>query len=204
MLGRGAHSIKQTQLENSVEYQSAKYCRIASAIARLDGSEYDIAEALGVSALTLRMWRDAHRDFALALKPPMEINDGLVLRAVIKHALGSEYRSDKILKTRQGPVVRSEEVHLPPNVEVAHFLLKPRMPTVYGVNAKTNADPFAAALDRVERELAAEREKLDGGPPQTPSTPGVEQKELKLDEQTCRIARIMAHLGRKMPTSPRR
>jgi len=114
--------------EVPAEYQGNKCCRIASAIARLDGSEHDIAEALGVGTSTLQLWQNTHADFALALRPAVDVTDGSVVRAMIEHALGSEYRTDTILGTRQGQVVRSETVHLSPNVEVLHFLLKGRMP----------------------------------------------------------------------------
>jgi transposase-like protein len=179
---------------HGVEYEGERCCRIAAAIARLDGSEYDVAEALGVSASTLRRWRKTHPEFALALKPPTESTDGSAVRAAIKHALGSDYRTDKILQTRQGPAVRSEEIHVPPNIEVAHFLLKFRMPTVYGVSAGAKPHPIDAYLDKMDRKIAAARQELNGQP-RTASTSGAEQKELRLDVQTCRIARIMSHLA---------
>ena len=57
------------------------------------------------------------------------------MRAEVRHALGFSYKTDKVIDTREGGVVRSVTIIVPPNVGTLEFLLRARMPAVYGPKA---------------------------------------------------------------------
>lgn len=169
------------EMEEASSYSPEKCCRIAVALARLgNASDADIAEALDVSVSTLNLWRDLRPEFADALKSPPSKNDDAVARALLSSALGYDYKTDKVIDTREGPVVRNVKVHSPPSVEALEFLLRARMPKVYGHQAKVakGADyKFIEALDR-----------LKAGKAPAPSTMGV------IDEDILLVAHVMARL----------
>ena len=132
-------------------------------MARMGATAAEVSEALGISVPTFHEWRRTHSEFSDALKsrPNVfdkarpEVNDAAVERAMIKCALGFNCITEKIVRTRMGGVVRAHSVYKPPSVRVAHFMLRARMPALYGRRRENPSDSsFLKALTLFNKSVA--------------------------------------------------
>jgi hypothetical protein len=140
-----------SEMDDEGVYCAEKSCRIAGALARLgNATDTDIAAALGIGISDFRLWKDTQPEFAQALKTPPSFSDSAVERAVLRTALGYSYTTEKLIETREGGVVRSLTIHVPPNVEALEFLLRARLPRLYG--AEVAKGPFDYLFDTLESD----------------------------------------------------
>ena len=72
----------------------------------------EIAQTLNVTARTLRMWKVAHEEFAVALKRSKEVHDDMIEATLIMKANGYERKVQKA--TASGKVVTVNE-YFPPS-----------------------------------------------------------------------------------------
>lgn len=110
-----------------------------------DGYTYiDIANKIGISYDTLRMWRKKYPEIDKALKAGREIIDYKVENALLKSALGYKTKEVKVTTTiRYGKVVETiKEVtdkEQAPNVHAAQCWLYNRLPKKWkNMNSRTN------------------------------------------------------------------
>lgn len=187
-------------LDELPSYHEERCCRIGAALARLDNaSDADIAEALDVSVSALNRWRDRHPKFAEALKSPPSNNDYAIARALLRSALGYDYKTDKVIDTREGPVVRSVKVHSPPSVEALEFLLRARMPKVYGLNAKAAKGSTSGIVEAMQKRVAAGRADLERRKAALKAglaepEPTDEETAQLINDETCMVSHVMARL----------
>ena len=112
-----------------------------------DGYTYqDIANRIGISISTLRMWRRTYPEIDDALKTGREIIDYKVENALLKSALGYKTREVKVITTvRHGKTVETiKEVtdkEQPPNVSAIQCWLFNRLPDKWKKNRDNLIDP---------------------------------------------------------------
>lgn len=89
-------------------------------------TDYEAAQALGISVVTLNQWKARDPEFRAALQIGKDIADGLVEASLYHKARGYSFRSEKIFQY-EGQVIRAETVeHVPPSDTAAIFWLKNR------------------------------------------------------------------------------
>lgn len=92
-------------------------------------TDFEIAEAIGVSVVTLIKWQAAHPDFVKALNSARDGYDDRIERTLAARAMGYRYEAEKIHVSSEGVVTRVPYVHHePPNVTAMIFWLKNRRP----------------------------------------------------------------------------
>jgi len=159
-------------------YNPESGCRIAAALAGLgNATDVDFAQALGVSIPTFEMWKRTHREFAKAIETAPDRCDAAVERTLLRCALGFDYKTEKVINTREGPFVRAVNKHYPPNVEALAFILPVRLPQLYGAAAATNIF-----------EQFLRRNTKDAPPSQ------VTASDETLDDEILRVAYVMSRL----------
>lgn len=104
----------------------------------------DIANKIGISSSTLRVWREKYPEIEKALKNGREIIDYKVENALLKSALGYKTKEVKVTTTmRHGKVIETiKEVtdkEQAPNVHAAQCWLYNRLPKKWkNMNSKSN------------------------------------------------------------------
>jgi hypothetical protein len=104
----------------------------------------DIANRIGISYTTLRVWREQYPEIDKALKAGREIIDYKVENALLKSALGYKTREVKVTTTmRHGKVVETIKETLDkeqaPNVSAAQCWLYNRLPKKWkNMNSRAN------------------------------------------------------------------
>lgn len=118
-------------------------------------TDFEAAEALGISVMTLNRWKARDPGFASALQLGKDIADGRIEATLYHKARGYTFRSEKIFQ-HEGRVIRAETIeHVPPSDTAMIFWLKNRQRDKWrdtqnleaDVNVKTDApDPTQLAL----------------------------------------------------------
>lgn len=107
------------------EYDEVPCCRTARKILALEGTETDVAIALGVSRKALYDWKAKYPAFAQAVAEGKSGVDRAVVRTLVRMAVGK-------VKVRESKVVNKELVVvdrlLPPDLGAVALWLKNRMP----------------------------------------------------------------------------
>lgn len=89
-------------------------------------TDFEAAEELGVSQITLDRWKRRHPEFREALSLGKDIADGKVVASLYHKARGYTFRSEKIFNN-DGVITRAETIeHVPPDTTAAIFWLKNR------------------------------------------------------------------------------
>jgi hypothetical protein len=105
-----------------------EFARIAKAMALLGGTDFEIAQELGVVTDTVWRWRSKHPEFSDALKEGKAAFDDRIERSLAMRAAGYSYHSEKIVSF-EGAVVRVPIVeHVPPDVGAIKLWLNNRRP----------------------------------------------------------------------------
>lgn len=95
-------------------------------------TDEQIARNAGISRDTLYSWKKKFPDISDALKKGKEIVDREVENALLKRALGYEYKETRIeVSEKDGKKVIETTKQLPPDVGAAAFWLKNRMREKY-------------------------------------------------------------------------
>lgn len=109
-----------------------EYDAIAEKMALLGATDAQLADALGVSEMTLNNWKLAHPNFVESLKRGKDEADAKVARSLYERALGYSHPSEKVVTVALGNNQGSEVVrvpiveHYPPDTTAAIFWLKNR------------------------------------------------------------------------------
>lgn len=89
-------------------------------------TDFQAAEALGVTVMTIHRWKVRDPEFAAALRIGKDIADGLVEATLYQKARGYSFRSEKIFH-HEGEITRVETIeHVPPSDTALIFWLKNR------------------------------------------------------------------------------
>ena len=103
---------------------------MARHLCKLGATDADLAEAFGVSVVTIDNWKIKFRDeFLGSLKGGKEEADKNVERALYARATGYSYDAVKIFHTKDGKTIKVPYTeHVPPDVGAICFWLKNRRP----------------------------------------------------------------------------
>jgi hypothetical protein len=134
-----------------------EFAKIARAMAKLGGTDFEIAEELGVSTMTLWRWRSKYPDFCYVLNEGKDAFDDRIERSLAQKAAGYSYHSEKIMSF-EGTVIRADTVeHVPPDVGAIKMWLGNRRPDKWKDKqevAVTGAEAFVAAWKAISEKAA--------------------------------------------------
>jgi hypothetical protein len=138
--------------------ESLKFVR---ALAGLGATEFEIAQHLGITTVTMWRWKAAHPDFCKALEVGEKSYLTRIKRTLKHRALGYSFESEKLFYDKDtGEVVRATTVeHVPPDVGAIKFVM-------------TNLDP-----ENWKERGRVELTTPPGQPLQLSTAPGVELLE---------------------------
>ena len=97
-------------------------------MSRRGATKKEIAEVLGISTPTLRVWENKYNVLANALKQTRELADAEVENALYRQAIGYRYRTQQV--TTKGEIVEVE-LYQAPNTTAQIFWLKNRKPELW-------------------------------------------------------------------------
>ena len=156
---------------------------MARYLCKLGATDADLAEAFGVSVVTIDNWKIKFRDeFLGSLKAGKEEADNHVERSLYARATGYSYDAVKIFHTKDGKITKVPYTeHVPPDVTACIYWLKNRRPDrwrdVQNIEAQHGLYVISEAplseLDwiKLHASNAADLElKADEQPSTTPST----------------------------------
>lgn len=104
------------------------FIRQAQAVAKLAGTDQEVAEVLGISIRTLYKFKAEHDDFSQALSVAKEPADARVVRSLYHRALGYRHTTQKIMQNGGEPIVVEYVEQVPPDTTACIFWLKNRNP----------------------------------------------------------------------------
>ena len=123
-----------------------EYVKVAGAMARLGGTDFEIAQELGVTTDTIWRWRSKYPEFSDALSEGKEAFDNRIERSLAMKAAGYSYHSEKIIVS-DGEVIRVPIVeHVPPEVGAIKLWLGNRRPDVWRDKQEVKLDSDGAFL----------------------------------------------------------
>ena len=102
---------------------------MAHHLCKLGATDADLADAFGVSVVTVDNWKIKYPEFLGSLKASKEEADSLVERSLYARATGYSYDAVKIFHTKDGKTVKVPYTeHVPPDVTACFYWLKNRRP----------------------------------------------------------------------------
>jgi hypothetical protein len=105
-----------------------EYVKVAGAMARLGGTDFEIAEELGVKTSTVWRWRSKYPEFCSAIDSGRDTFDNRIERSLAQRAAGYSYHSEKVFQY-EGQIIRADVVeHCPPEVNACRLWLMNRRP----------------------------------------------------------------------------
>jgi hypothetical protein len=115
-------------------------------MAKLGGTDFEIAEELGISTSTLWRWRSLYPEFSSALIEGKEAFDNRIERSLAQRAAGYSYHSEKVFQY-EGQVIRAGIVeHVPPDVGAIKMWLGNRRPDQWRDKQEVKLDGSDAFL----------------------------------------------------------
>lgn len=108
-----------------------EYVVWAEKLAKLGATDADLADAFGVTEVTVNTWKKRHADFSLALKRGKTLADAEVADRLYQRALGYSHPEDDI-RVCDGTIVTTPTTkHYPPDTVACIFWLKNRRPDLW-------------------------------------------------------------------------
>lgn len=102
------------------------FVTVAKTMCRMGAIDKDLAEAFGVSCITIENWRRQHPEFAEACAIGKSAADDMVEQALFHRAIGYEHAATKFFN-HNGTVITADYIErYPPEVAAAIFWLKNR------------------------------------------------------------------------------
>jgi hypothetical protein len=105
-----------------------EYSAIARKMTAMGATDRDLAEAFGVTVVTIWRWQTAHEDFCSALKIEKGEFDNRVERSLAQRAVGYSFPAVKIMQHNGVPVRVEYDEHVPPDPGAAKLWLSNRRP----------------------------------------------------------------------------
>ncbi len=109
------------------EYKQ-EYAIVASGMASMGATDFELAQAIGVNTSTIWYWRSRHKDFSDALKKGKEEFDDRVERSLAQRAVGYSYHSEKVFCSEGIVTIVPIVEHVPPDVGACKHWLANRRP----------------------------------------------------------------------------
>lgn len=123
-----------------------EFVAIARAMAKLGGTDFEIAEELGVKTSTIWRWRSKYPEFCSAIEEGKEAWDNRIERSLAQRAAGYSYHSEKVFNY-EGQIVRAETIeHVPPDVGAIRLWLMNRRPDQWRDKQELKMDSSDAFL----------------------------------------------------------
>ena len=123
-----------------------EFVKIARAMAKLGGTDMEIAQELGVDTATLWRWRSKYPEMCNALLEGKEAFDNRAERSLAQKAIGYSYHSEKVF-CHDGQIIRAEIVeHVPPDVGAIKMWLGNRRPDKWRDRQEVKLDGSDAFL----------------------------------------------------------
>lgn len=105
-----------------------EFADIARAMAKLGGTDFEIAQELRVSTSTVWLWRSKHETFSRALMEGRDAFDDRIERSLAQKAAGYTFHTEKVFQF-EGQIVRANIVeHVAPDVGAIKMWLGNRRP----------------------------------------------------------------------------
>ena len=131
-------------------------------MARLGATDVDLANAFGVTEVTIHTWRKTYPEFAIALKEGKELSDANVANRLYNRAMGYHGKATKVVTDKDGNAYTFEYTeYYPPDTTACIFWLKNRKSSLW--------------RDKHEHEHTGK----DGGPIDLTLSPGEAYRRLK-------------------------
>lgn len=103
------------------------------AIAARGLSDTDMAQILGISETLYDSWKAFYPNFAKAIEEGRSNPDAQVVAALHKNAIGYDYETDEVVRTRRGAQVVTVKKHMPAETNAQKFWLMNRAPQFWNV-----------------------------------------------------------------------
>ena len=137
-----------------------EYAKMARHLCKLGATDADLAEAFGVSVVTIDNWKIKYPEFLGSLKASKEEADNRVERSLYARATGYSYDAVKIFHTKDGKIIKVPYTeHVPPDVTAQIYWLKNRRPR----SLARRAEHRSAARSVHHQRAAAHRGGMDQG-----------------------------------------
>ncbi|OZI74574.1 terminase [Bordetella genomosp. 12] len=108
-----------------------EYAVWAEKLAKLGATDADLADAFGVTEVTVNTWKKRRPEFSLALKRGKALADAEVADRLYQRALGYTHAEDDI-RVCDGVIVTTPTTkHYPPDTVACIFWLKNRRPDLW-------------------------------------------------------------------------
>ena len=122
------------------------FAAIAAGMARLGGSDFEIAEEMGVSTNTLGRWRSKYPELCEALNQGKDAFDDRAERSLALRAIGYSVHTEKLFCC-EGSVVRADMIeHFPPDVGALKMWLGNRRPDKWKDKQEVKIDSDGAFI----------------------------------------------------------
>lgn len=126
---------------------------LLNAWARDGLNDEQIAQKCGVNVRTLYDWKKAHLPISQALKKGKEVVDVEVENALLRRALGYDYK-ETVIEEADGVVKRRTVTkHMPPDTTAIIYWLKNRKPDAWRDRAQAENRDALERLDRLIGEI---------------------------------------------------
>lgn len=123
-----------------------EFVRVAHAMAKLGGTDFEIAEELGVSTFTIWNWRSKYPEFSNALLEGKEAFDNRIERSLAQRAAGYSYHSEKIFISDGQPIRVPIVEHVAPDIGAIKLWLGNRRPDQWRDKSEVKLDSSDAFL----------------------------------------------------------
>lgn len=147
----------------------------ARTLCRFGATDVDLAEAFGVTEVTINRWKKSHPEFREALELGKPEADALVERALFERAIGWSHRAVKIMAVSGGKDAGTtiEEIpyieRFPPDVVAAIFWLKNRKPGEWRDKQQIEHELGASLEDLLTRSWKVPPPASPDAPPPAPT-----------------------------------
>jgi hypothetical protein len=155
-----------------------QYATVARKMCSMGATDADLAEAFGVTTVTIWNWQATHPDFFNALKVQKGEFDDRIERSLAQRAVGYSFSSEKVFNY-QGEIVRAKTIeHVPPDPGAAKLWLTNRRRSEWSDTSKheltgangeklipeqADSRDLARAILDVLREARIEGQESDDG-----------------------------------------
>lgn len=116
----------------------------------------EMAEVMGISPELMQSWKRYYPTFMLAIEEGRTVADAQVVEALHKNAVGFEYETDEVVRTRRGATVVTVKKKFLPDVQAQKFWLQNRAPKHWNRATPVSVSTPKGEAVRIRDETKAE------------------------------------------------